>query len=43
VWQGSQFEEHEIEVGRRSADKILIAKGLRGGEKVALSDPTNKE
>lgn len=43
VWEGTQFEEREIEVGRRSADRILITKGLRGGEKVALSDPTNKE
>jgi len=43
VWEGSQFEEREIDVGRRSADKIMIAKGLRGGEQIALSDPTAKE
>jgi len=42
VWRGSQFEEQEISVGRRSGDKILIAKGLRGGEQVALRDPTAK-
>jgi len=42
VWQGTQFEEREIEVGRRSGDKILIAKGLRPGEKIALRDPTMK-
>jgi len=43
VWQGSQFEEREIEVGRRSGDKIMIAKGVRAGEQVALKDPTLKE
>jgi len=42
VWQETQFEEREIEVGRRSGDKILIAKGLRPGEQVALRDPTMK-
>jgi HlyD family secretion protein len=39
VWRGRQFEEREIEVGRRSTDKIMIAKGLRAGEQVALRDP----
>jgi HlyD family secretion protein len=43
VWKGTQFEEREIEVGRRSADKIMIAKGLDAGEQVALRDPTTKE
>jgi len=43
VWQGTQFEERAIEVGRRSGDKILIAKGVRAGEQVALKDPTAKE
>ncbi len=42
VWQGSQFEEREIEVGRRSGDKIMIAKGLSSGDQVALRDPTMK-
>jgi len=42
VWQGTQFEEREIEVGRRSGDKILISKGLRAGEQIALRDPTMK-
>ena len=42
VWQGTQFEEREIEVGRRSGDKILISKGLRPGEQIALRDPTMK-
>jgi HlyD family secretion protein len=43
VWQGTQFEERAIEVGRRSGDKILVAKGVRAGEQVALKDPTLKE
>jgi multidrug efflux pump subunit AcrA (membrane-fusion protein) len=43
VWQGSQFGEREIEVGRRSGDRIMIAKGVRAGEQVALKDPTVKE
>jgi len=40
VWQATQFEEREIQVARRSGDKILIAKGLQAGDQVALSDPT---
>jgi HlyD family secretion protein len=43
VWKGTQFEEREIEVGRRSGDKVMIGKGLNAGEQVALSDPTAKE
>ncbi|HYM77912.1 MAG TPA: efflux RND transporter periplasmic adaptor subunit [Candidatus Dormibacteraeota bacterium] len=43
VWAGSQFEEREVEVGRRSGDRVLIAKGLNAGELVALRDPTAKE
>jgi HlyD family secretion protein len=43
VWQGSQFEERDVEVGRRSSDKILIVKGLGAGDQVALKDPTAKE
>jgi HlyD family secretion protein len=43
VWKGTQFEEREVVVGRRSGDKIMIAKGLSDGEQVALSDPTAKE
>jgi HlyD family secretion protein len=43
VWQGTQFEERTVEVGRRSGDKVMIAKGVRGGEQVALKDPTVKE
>lgn len=43
VWQGGQFEEREIEAGKKSGDKVMIAKGLRAGEQIALKDPTAKE
>ncbi len=43
VWHGNQFEERAIEIGRRSGDRILIAKGVNAGEQVALRDPTMKE
>jgi RND family efflux transporter MFP subunit len=43
VWHGGQFEERMIEVGRRSGDKILVAKGVSAGDQVALRDPTAKE
>jgi HlyD family secretion protein len=43
VWQGSKFEERVIDVGRRSRDRILVAKGLSPGDRVALKDPSVKE
>ena len=43
VWQGSEFEERNIEIGRKSGDRIMVARGVRAGEKVALRDPTAKE
>jgi HlyD family secretion protein len=43
VWRGSQFEERAIDVGRRSGDKIMVAKGVIAGDQVALKDPTAKE
>jgi HlyD family secretion protein len=43
VWRGGQFEERIIEIGRRSGDKILVAKGVNAGEQVALRDPTQKD
>jgi HlyD family secretion protein len=43
VWQSSKFQERVIEVGRRSRDLILIANGLRPGDRVAMKDPTTKE
>jgi HlyD family secretion protein len=43
VWHGGEFEERVVEVGRRSGDKIVVAKGVSAGDKVALRDPTVKE
>jgi hypothetical protein len=43
VWRGMQFEERAIEVGRRSGDRIMVARGVTAGEQVALRDPTAKE
>jgi HlyD family secretion protein len=43
VWRGTQFEERAIDIGRRSGDKIMVAKGINAGEQVALRDPTTKE
>jgi HlyD family secretion protein len=43
VWRGTQFEERAIDVGRRSGDRILVAKGVTAGEQVALRDPKAKE
>lgn len=39
VRRGSKFEETPVEVSRRSTDEVLIAKGLKPGEQVALKDP----
>ena len=39
VWDGSQFEEREVQVGRRNADKLLVTTGLDAGEQVALKEP----
>jgi len=43
VWEGSKFRGHVIEIGRRNRDRILVAKGLRPGDRVALKDPSGKE
>jgi HlyD family secretion protein len=43
VRQGSRFQERIVEVGRRSRDRLLIARGLSSGDRVALQDPTVKE
>jgi HlyD family secretion protein len=42
VWTGSAFREQVIEIGRTSRDRILVAKGLNTGDRVALKDPTVK-
>jgi RND family efflux transporter MFP subunit len=43
VWHRGEFEERVVEVGRRSGDKIMVAKGVSAGEQVALRDPAAKE
>jgi HlyD family secretion protein len=40
VWDGTQFEERTIRVERKSRDRLLISEGLRPGDLVALTDPT---
>jgi len=40
VLDGSRFEERNVQVARRGRTQLLIASGLRPGEKVALKDPT---
>ncbi len=40
VRRGSKFEETPVEVAKRSPEEVLIAKGLKAGEQVALKDPT---
>ena len=43
LWRGSEFREKVIAIGRTSRDRILVAKGLDPGDRVALKDPTVKE
>ena len=40
VRHGSKFDETPVEVSRRNTEEILIAKGLKPGEQIALKDPT---
>jgi len=40
VWDGSKFQERTIEIGRRSGDGVLVVKGLKAEERVALKDPS---
>jgi len=43
VWRSGEFQEIPIQVGRKSGDRILVAKGVSPGDKLALRDPTAKE
>lgn len=43
VVNGSKFEERAVQVARRGKSQLLIASGLRPGEKVALKDPTQEK
>lgn len=40
VWNGSRFRSQPIEISRRSGDRVLVAKGLQPGDRIALRDPT---
>ena len=39
LWDGSKFQERTIEIGRRSGDRVLVVKGLKPEDRVALKDP----
>ncbi len=43
VWEGSKFRQQLIEVSLRSGDRVVVAKGLQAGDRVALQDPAAKE
>ena len=43
VLHGAEFDERVIELGRRSGDRVLVAKGLSPGERVALKNPMTKD
>lgn len=43
VWDGTRFDERTIRVEKRSRDRLLISEGLRPGDLVALTDPTEAQ
>lgn len=43
VFSGGKFTERAIETGRRGNGQIIVIRGLKAGERVALQDPTLKE
>ena len=43
VWDRGKFRQHLVEVSKRSGDRVVIGKGLKTGDRVALEDPTAKE
>jgi len=40
VQNGSDFEERKVETGIESDNYVIIAEGLKEGERIALIDPT---
>ncbi len=40
VLHGSRFEERVIQIARRGEGQVVVAQGLKPGERVALKDPT---
>jgi HlyD family secretion protein len=43
VLANGKFEERTLEIGRRGDGKILVTRGLKQGERIALKDPTLAE
>lgn len=42
LW-GDPFEEREIQVGRRGNGQLVVTRGLKPGERIALKDPTAEQ
>jgi HlyD family secretion protein len=40
---GSQFEPVAIEIGSSTAGRVVVTKGLRAGDEIALRDPTEEK
>jgi hypothetical protein len=40
VLTNGNYQERKLEIARRSSGQVLIAAGLKKGERVALKDPT---
>lgn len=43
VLHGSGFEEHTVQISRRTRSELLISSGVKAGEKAALQDPTQEK
>jgi HlyD family secretion protein len=41
-WEGGDFSPAPVTVGRNSVSRIVVEKGLRSGDRIALRDPTLK-
>jgi HlyD family secretion protein len=43
VWDGRHFRSRSIEVSKRSGDRLLVARGLKMDDRIALQDPKESE
>ena len=43
VRRGDRFEPVEVTIGSSSAGRVVVAKGLKRGDEIALEDPTKNE
>ena len=41
--EGGGFAPVEVTVGRNSVSRVVVEKGLRDGDRIALRDPSRKE